>query len=312
MLKNTNKVIALMLVIVMCFAYVAVIGNNYEVLADLISPEEAQEVVTKNGEVSFDAYLVSNSGSEEALKIGGENSLELTIKVEKDGYLTDGKITIENSNFKFGELDLSETIQSVSETEIVLNKIKSNDEEVQITVPIEFNKTKNAKVTDFSNINNVNFTGTFVNENGKEVEVSTVKEVKVMWTADANATISSELTKYVPFDLNGSRGVILQERITTGLEENNLPIGQETLTIQVPTINGASPTEVTVIGASSYNYNEQANTLIINNDRSVDSDGNIQWQEENDVFDVTYKYSEEALSDSQISTTLAGEVELKV
>ena len=314
MSKNLKKVVALTLVLIMVFANLLVLGNGV-VMAEYVEP--TSRATTKKGEVSFDTYfsIEGKNVHSNTLTIGEDNVVIASIKVEEEGYIQEGKISIGNSNFKFGEVDLSQVVQSSSETEIVVNRINSKDKEIQITIPVYFNKTENVKAQDFNKINDVVFSGRFVNNEGKESKIEATVQLQVMWEATATPIFESTVTKYVPFNLNNSKGIILQEEIKAGVENNSLPIGKEEIKISVPTINNIAPVEVKVTGTDTYNYNSETNTLTINKDRLVDSNGNIIWEKEADLFNVTYKYDETAantVGPNGFATSFSGELKLSV
>ena len=312
--NNLKKVISLILVLIMIFTNLLVLGNSV-VRAEAVNLTSRS--TSKKGEVSFDTYF-SIEGKyfyANTLTIGKEFNIIASIKVEEEGYIQEGKISIDkDSNFKFGEVNLSQVVQATSETEIVTNRITSKDKEIQIAIPIKFNRKENVKVSDFNKINDVIFSGVFVNKEGKEKEVEAKTQLQVMWEAKATPIFESNITKYVPFNLNNSKGILIQEEIKAGVENNSLPIGKEEIKVIVPTINNTAPVEVNVTGTDNFGYNVETKTLTINNDRKVDSDGNIIWQEELDKFNVTYKYDEKALNteSNEISISFKGELKLSV
>ena len=256
----------------MIFTNLLVLGNGVVRAEDTKTTSRA---TSKKGEVSFDTYFSIEGKYFHAntLTIGKEFNIIASIKVEEEGYIQEGKISIDNdSNFKFGEVNLSQVVQATSETEIVTNRITSKDKEIQIAIPIKFNRKENVKVQDFNKINDVIFSGVFVNKEGKEKKVEAKIQLQVMWETKATPIFESNITKYVPFNLNNSKGILIQEEIKAGVENNILPIGKEEIKVIVPTINNTAPVEVNVTGTDNFGYNVETKTLTINNDRKVTID----------------------------------------
>ena len=147
----------------------------------------------------------------------------------------------------------------------------------------------------------------------KEVEVEKTVTLNVGWTADMQTAITSSLTKYVPFDINGTRGLIVQTLVETEiLNANNLPIKTSTLEVGVPEIKGTKPSKVVVtakstegtngkkdelvlFGENNWKYDSDSKVTTITVDNKVLEDGTYYSNGGTDKYLITYTYPAETL-----------------
>ena len=118
------------LIIVMTSANVILLGYN---IAIAVSEQlEAQNIDTSNTNVQFDAYFKVNETKvhSKQAKIGEDLKVYLNINVLNNGTLNNGKIKINNSNFKIKDNTINNTyIKSINKenNEIELNSIIYNN-----------------------------------------------------------------------------------------------------------------------------------------------------------------------------------------
>ena len=272
---------------------------------------EEQSVNVKKAKVQFDAYFQNSSGENihtKEVNVEGEENLYLKLKVE-DGYLASGNIKIENSNFKVQDTSLDlDKIQSISsnENKIVLNQI-NKDESVILEIPIKMNTDSNLSINDLSKIASVNLEGIYVNSKGKEVKFDKTIEVEVILDGEAQNSLTEEVSKYVTFDVNGQKGVILQTLIKSNLIDNKLPVKSTKLEIEIPVINNIEPktialsakslmatsgTYVKVFSEEDYKYEDGKVILTIENNKDV-----LSWEKNaTDEILLTCIYDETAIT----------------
>ena len=127
MSKLFRKTIALILVLIMLSANLVILGEY--TVAYALSDEElnAQTAETNHDNVEFNSYFTTNShiatfdvGSKEA-------KLFVQINVNNAGYLENGLIEFQNTNFKISEDITNSNIQSIDRenNRIYLNKINN-------------------------------------------------------------------------------------------------------------------------------------------------------------------------------------------
>ena len=319
--KLTTKVIAGMLAFILTFANVILLGiYTQESIATSMGLEEQSKTVA-NANIEFDAYF--KEGGEvkhsKAVDMSSNNdSIYLSIKVT-DGYFKNGKISLNNANFDFAkanqELSSVERVDTETNT-IILNQINKN-ESVVLEMPIKMKTDSSFDVINLDKISKVELEGKYVNKKGEEVKISKTIEVNAKMTAEAQANLEAEITKYVPYEVDELKGVALQIEIKSGIVNNVMPIKTSKIEIDIPKISEKEPERVTVLTKGTnggegktfvkdtdYTYENGKVILTINNEK--DANGKISWEKNaQDEIVLTCVYGAEA----QVQTA---EVELKV
>ena len=193
MLKNkiSQKVLAGILVFTLTFANFAF---TTEALAtSILETIFDDNISTGHENVEFDAYFeVEEEKSYSTICDVNEEELAITLNlnVKDSGYLKDGKIAIlskeegEKLNFKLeGDFEETETIQSVEEDVISLKQIDFNSE-VILSVPISYQNEEYVNETKLSRDSKIVFSGIYVDEEGKEVELSKEVDINIFWKAE--------------------------------------------------------------------------------------------------------------------------------
>ena len=245
--KFLKKFIAVMLLITLTGANLSILGM-YGISYALTDKELAgQTTETGNANVEFNAYFEGGSHTKTE-KIDSETAkLYVNIKVKNAGYLKNGVICFENVNFKVGDVK-NDNIQSINKenNQIVLKQL-NNGSDVTIEIPISMLNSDSLSKDHFSKETKTKFSGTYIDGNGKEKNVSNEMINRLSWEGTAQGTVTSELTKYIPYVVGEKYGVMIQTKIKAGVTDSKLPIKKTELNIQVPEINGIKPTDVNVI-----------------------------------------------------------------
>ena len=234
--------------------------------------------------------------------------LYLNIKV-KEGYLVNSSVDIENANFRVIDTeDQTNRIQSVSQSEnkVVLNQI-NKEESIILDIPVQVDVGSNFNVNDLNKRAQITLRGTYINNKGKEVKLEKTIEVNTNIDGTAENEIETEILKYVSFNVNGTKGTILQTSITSKLKENKLPVKTNKLEIEIPIINKSEPKTIALFAKSSmatngktskvfskeeYKYEDGKVTLEIAND-----DETLSWiKDSNDEIILTCVYDEELVN----------------
>ncbi len=314
--KIFSKVVATMLVITLTLANIILLGvyanNTYAMSENL----EKQGITTNNENVEFDAYFVNENKTKiHSIKQDiNKQDTKLYISVNvKRGYLKDALIKIfgdkegSYSNFKLLNSDESlELIQKIDldKNEIALKQINQGTQAI-IELPIVANKDDKFDVSNFIKENAVQLKGSFVNDEGKTINISKTIKVKVEWNGQIKVSLEQGIQRYIPYNIKDEKGIILQTVVKAGLENNNLPIEQTTLDVIVPQINNQKPEKVSVIANSTkatngkevtqfnndnWNYNAEAGTLNITVKNEA-QDNIVSWQKNAiDEYVITYIY----------------------
>lgn len=317
--KIITKLLASMLAFTLTFANVVLLGvYTRETLAASVNLEDQNTAV--NSAVEFDAYFEEEGETSHYKEIdvsANQDKMYLKVKVT-DGYLIDTTIKLEDSNFKFVKIeDKSDAIQEIADEEIKLNRINKG-ESVVLELPIEIKPDSNFAIKNLDKITKVNLEGTFVNvqdtflsitANAKAMKVSKAIDVNVKMIANAKANLEEDITKYVQFDTNGKKGVVLQASIKSNLDNSVVPVKTTELQIEIPKINNIEPNAVVLSAVSTKATNGLAGKIYTSDDYETENgiitlkiqnlekdDGTISWmRDEQDEIILTCIYGEDAI-----------------
>lgn len=314
MYKTMKKIIAATIVAVMSISYLQILGICVNEVYATNSKLEEQGVSTNNNNVEFDAYFnVEGKEVHTTTKtIGESNAIYAKIKVKDAGYLKEAQIEMKGASNKSANFDVlgieNEAYQSTEGNKIKLNKIESG-KDIIIEIPISFVQKEIIDASSFSNENEIKLSGIYVDSNGDSKNVEKTIKLELNWKAEAEAQISQEITRYIPYTIGKEKGIILQTAVRSGIIENKLPIKQTKIEIQAPSINGKNPTEIKVtanalatngtqktLSEEEYKYNKETGKIEVMAENSIKEDGTITWKKQvQDEYIITYIYSQEAL-----------------
>lgn len=299
MYKKGNKIIASAIVFIMMLAHVSTIGSSLGAVFATDSKLKNQNSKTQHQNVEFDTYFEEEKY--EAIKnVGEENKVVAQITVKNAGYLKNARVDFVDSNFKISNELESEKVTKIENNSIVLNQI-DNGETVELDIPFTF-ETKNViSEEQLNKISSVILTGTYIDEKGKECKIRKEIELNLKWTLETESMLEAQITKYVPYDINGQKGLIMQVDVKSNLKDNRLPIKQNKIEISVPEINGIVPEGVTVYNKQNKenftsNYDKENKIVRIiaqnieNENKEIVFNNNML-----NEFIITYKYSETAV-----------------
>lgn len=305
MSKLFKKIIALIMVIVLMGANLAVLGEF--TIANALSNEELNEQTSKTNHknVEFNSYFYGGTHNQ-TFDIGSEDAkLYLNVKVNNVGYLENGTVEFQNANFKLKDGIENENIQSIDSenNKIVLNKL-NNGSDITIELPIEILNKDNVSLDYFAKEGTTKLTGNYVDGEGKANAIE--KEVinKLSWRGTAEAELKVETTKYVPYKINDTYGVMLQTKVNSGVKDSTLPIKNTSVELSVPEINETKPSIVTATANkteatngktdgleftnSNYSYDMESGKVTLNVSNLQDS---ISWKKNAlDEYLVTYLF----------------------
>lgn len=315
--KILSKVLATALAVILTFTNFIMLGiyagKTYATSDNL----ENQKTVSNNENVEFDAYFLSENGNKtHTLKQDIDNTdtkIHLSINVKK-GYLKNGKIEIagedgQTANFRItnnqNELETVEAIDTTNNT-IALKQVNSGTQ-VVLEIPITSLKDDLFDLSNFSKINNIKLTGTYVSNEGDTIKIEKTILVRNEWTKEVKAEVEQTLKTFIPYQVGEKVGTILQTTLQTGLENNALPIKQTQINVKVPEVNGIKPEEVIVtanntyatnnksaeqFGENNWTYDKETGMLniTVNNEENQNK---VSWNKTNkDEYVITYIFAE--------------------
>lgn len=315
MYKKGKKIIASVVVFMLMMAHVSTLGVNIGKVFAVDLKLENQNSKTQHSNVEFNTYF-EDEKYETVKNIGEENKIVAQISIKNAGYLKDARIDFVDSNFKISnELD-SEKIVRVENNSIVLNQI-DNGENINLEIPFIFDTKNIISEEQLNKISSVVFTGTYIDEKGKECKINKDIQLNLNWTLNTEAVLEAEIVKYVPYNVNEQKGLIMQVDIKSNLKDNVLPIKENRIEISVPEINGVAPQNITVYNKKNienftfdYDKENAKVTIIVQNNKN--ENGEILFDNSLlNEFIITYKYSETALAE-QANVVINADSNIKV
>lgn len=324
MTKMKSKILAGILVFLLVFSDFAFVGKTAVTYAiDTLQAFSIFEgsVGTGHENVEFDAYFKDSLDTPVVAQVSdiqsSDNKMYVSIEVKDAGYLKDAKVEFASKNndglnFKFVQIEQNEFAQNIENNTLNVNQVNYGSD-VEIVLPFEYEKEEYIKLSKLNEDIEAKFSGIYVTNEGEEVKVEKSVTLNIGWTADMQTAITSSLTKYVPFDINGTRGLIVQTLVETEiLNANNLPIKTSTLEVGAPEIKGTKPNKVVVtakstegtngkkdelvlFGENNWKYDSDAKVTTITVDNKVLEDGTYYSNGGTDKYLITYTYPAETL-----------------
>ncbi len=298
--------------------------NNTNTLQDTMVNSDN---TVSNPLVAIDSIMTS--GTDEVNNVSdetAENPAVISAESE-EGNLIDEEAVIEEKTEEINQekLDIHKDINFVSEDEIVLSNITS---ETKIEVNVEYIQCEELDIENLEKEIKLQLSGTFINSDLEEVEIGKEEKVKIGWTYTKDISLTSEYTKFSPFEIGEIKGTIVENKITVKREieeEKYLPVRSSKLEIEVPKVNGKAPINVDVVadkllasmgedtgktsfGKENWKYDEK--TGKINIEVTNEKEGKAVNTKGIDEYIVIYRYEDYVESEnSNLSKIVKLEVE---
>ena len=265
-------------------SYAAVGGYGKVQKEDSIENILFDSTFVDNGEVKGYEYQSSMDNANLAIK--------LDIGIKDVGYLKNASIEFKSNsklNFEIGEIENNNLVESrIGENIIKLNQI-NHDETLDLTIPIKYKETDT--VDNLKNDTNVILTGSYVDNNGNELNVHEEVVMSLSWLSNSKVTISSNLSKFVNYSAEDKQGLIAQTLVTIGLDKENMPIANTEVNISALQLPNMNLDKVTVISNDRVNFDENNwNFDKTNNMINITVDNN-EVVEDTETFVITYVFS---------------------
>lgn len=262
---------------------------------------EAQGTATNSKNVEFDSYFKQGESSTHVkeLKTSEKETLVFNINVKNTGVFNDGKIKIENSNFKIATNENNNNYIKnidIANNEIELNQILSQSN-IVIEVPIEFKKEATFAEDYFESESAITLTGTYKTDK-EETAVQGQIKTRILWQEEVDANIDQEIEKYI--DL-GNGKTLLEQKITTTVVDDKLPRKNENIEIQVPALDGQVADSIYVLLNGSkledekVKYDKESGKLEIANETSG------TWSSSINKYKIIYNYKDVEFGEKTIT-----------
>ena len=294
--RIANKVVAMLIVLTLTLADLSWVGINLVSYA-------VDAVGTNNKNIEYNVYFDSSDQLTEVDAEIDNKDLNLIIEigVKKDGYLSEGKITLEEqSNFKFKKEVNDSHVNKIEEREIELKQINEGDS-IKIKVPVEFSYLSEFNSNYLSNESLVKLSGKYISSQKKDIEINGEAKVKINWKSgkDIKSTLKTEVLTNSVYKLNNDNKKIVQIIVSSKIDNNSypvkdtqismdIPLEPENITVQKRTTNATNGNKE--FNDNNYEYKEGKLLINIQNDEEITS-----WQKNaEDILIVTIQYPESA------------------
>lgn len=253
---------------------------------------------------------VTNSSNSNEVVDEQEYSSEATIENEvieennEDILIDEDKIIEEKTEEATVEEDLAYDMKLISDNEIQLRNIIKD---TKIVLELEYKMGDKLNVEDLMKNIHLQLSGTYINSDLEEVQIGKEAVVTLGWEYTKDVELTSEYTKFSPFEVGEIKGTIVENKISVKREitdEKYLPIKNTSLEVGVPKVNGKTPIEINVICEKllATRGEDTGNTTFAKDNWSYDAGtGKIQIKVENselaytsgmDEYVIIYRYED--------------------
>ena len=262
---------------------------------DLVKPGDE---VTNSDYVLFDAFFLKDldgDGKADSIRgtcneIGKEDTLYLDLKVLNNGYFKNGKITINSSNFYFNTTIVKDSIikeNYISNNTKTINlKEITNGSQKLITGMVRSGDYSNAyyqaqaigsDTNKYSQINSITLTGTHVDNDGTQTQISKTVNFNVDWYGTTKAGISVTNIKNEVDDMEqliNGQNLNLEFEIKTEEKNNKLILSSSTIEGTIPELNGYKPISAEFIGEGiTSTYNSETGAFSVRREAVTNDEG---------------------------------------
>ena len=232
-----KKLVAILLIVALTMVDFALVGTelvSYAVDATMLGTE------TNNKNVTFDAYFKDENGaaitSKEESIANKDIKMYIKVAVNNEGYFN-GKVNIEESNFKLKNEVKNNNINKIEGNEITLNQINSG-EAVEIELGIEAIREDTISSGLLNMISKIGIVGTYRDSKEKDIEIKATREVQLVlgspYVENEGMKITSEVITNKVYEIEGNQKRVVQVLVESGLEGNEYPVKENNIEVSVP------------------------------------------------------------------------------
>lgn len=297
-----NKIVAIFIIMLLTMGNLLFVANeSYAAFEEL----EEQKSTTSDKNVSFDAYFSVEEKNTHSVTINTTDEAIINFEVNVgEGYLKESQIDLKNPNFEIISIE-SQSIEGIVNTfeknKITLNQISSKTKAI-ISAKIKINHQEMVDIDILGRETNIEFTSNYTNIKGKTSNLNSNIVVRVDFISDAKTIVDTNVEKYM---ILGNKTVV-QTKVTSGIENNVLPIKNTNIKIQVPQINGSIAQDVRVTAINTiatngtengnnftkenYTYDNKIGIVEIMQENLPNNENKISWKNGTDEYIVTFIY----------------------
>ena len=330
-IKKRFIVIALIIILAIIATVVYKINsnNNLDLTPEILRSmsydvvEDGDEAIDGVEYVEFDAFFLKDLDSDGIAdsirgtcnEVGSSGTLYMELNVIEEGYVTDGKITINAQNFYFktaivADDQVAANYISSNTTFISFNDIENGTQKLLYGSVRSGNYDSSTTMTSAigTNTNNysrddnyIEFSGTYVDADGNETEFSKKVYFTVDWYGEVNASItagkvngsSSYSYSYSSLDSLISDDTLTLE-FTVYVKEslNELIMYGSYIYGTIPEFNGFSATSCSISGTNvTYTFDEESGDFTAQVEASLNSNGKTATNGYTSTYNSSIRYT---------------------
>ena len=276
-------------------------GISPELAKAMTYPEvgEGEDAVNGTDNVKFDAFFLrdlNGDGYAESIRgtskeIGGEDTLYMELNVQTAGYLKDAKITINGENFYLQtalpkDNELKDNYVGNNTKEIEFNQINNGTQKLLTGVvrsgDYSYTSSKadaiGNNINNYSKVNSVTLTGTYVGEDGTETQIEKTVEFNIDWYGTTKASIyTTNQDRNIENAINEEEGTInLDFTVYTEETDKELILSKNHIEGTIPKLNDYAPIEVIYTGSNGvFNYDAETMTFTLDRTAQANEEGEV-------------------------------------
>ena len=261
--------------------------TNFIFLGSSIISYAADNISTNHKNVEFDAYFKDSNGQKttilERTADMQDISLYLYVNINTEGFFN-GKITLSNANFTIVNSE-SGYVSNISDNTINLNQINvGTPTEIEVKIKPIDEDILDINMLDMES--DLTLTGIYRDNSEKDINIEATRTVNMQLAEEnTNEDIKNnvEIITNKVMKISGEDKRVLQLSLDMGLNENNYPIKEIYLKVQVPEIDGAQPevledVHLNTMSAFDYKYEDGYVEITLKNEETANN--RILWRKQ--------------------------------
>ena len=289
MITNLKKTFVVVIIFALLLANYFFYGTS---IVYAIGDELVQDGADEK--IEFSAFFKGQNGEEVnsiSANIKDGATIFIKLKIADEGTIVNSSLSFSDANFSLLDFE-NDTVKEIDKEK---NKIYLNDliygQEINLEIPIQFNKYDKIDVGDFEKEISVNLQGEYKTSDENKTDIEKSISLKLNWTDDASILINQSLEKFIKLDNN----TIMQFLVNSNVEENRLPKESEKVLVNIPIFEENKIPEIVVLNngvkvkEDLLKIDQESNTLEISYENSPNENNEINWVCNND-YTIIFEY----------------------
>ena len=195
MITNLKKTFVVVIIFALLFANYFFYGTS---IVYAIGDELVQDGADEK--IEFSAFFKGQNGEEVSsisANIKDGATIFIKLKIADEGTIVNSSLSFSDANFSLLDFE-NDTVKEIDKEK---NKIYLNDliygQEINLEIPIQFNRYDKIDVGDFEKEISVNLQGEYKMSDENKTDIEKSISLKLNWTDDASILINQSLEKFI-------------------------------------------------------------------------------------------------------------------